>query len=795
MSSRLLKFVLVVAALLLFTACKKVTPTPIPTPIATEPPAAEVITCPPDYLAAPVLTGPAPEALVDSLTPSLTWSFPDVPYPDAGSSTLCIPEQYKVDVLRGPFFRDNLGSTLTGKVTSFTTPALLPGQQYLWGVTGISGGTLGPPPAFRLFYTGETCDPAAFLAPELMSPANHATVSTLEPLLYWENPGDCVPANYFLDFSADPTFVTGNLGGTLPSSDPSSMPNETLSDCTRYYWRMAARSADGSVIGPVSDTFTFRTNTGGCEPEPEHLINGISGRVWEDLCSVPEIGPLPSPLPAGCVSVAGRAVADGIREPGEPGIANVMVRLGEGACPSTGLGVTFTDEYGFYGFEVLPDTTYCVSVDATENISALLPGGWTSPASDSSKASIEMTFPNLEAYFYGMDFGWSYQFGPTVPYTTFEGLVFDDHCAHTLSTDPAMVTEGCLMGSDGIITANGTREGSEEAIANVWITLFHGTCGSPSRIWAGTDKTDDYGRFQFFLPLTEPATNYCISITADTRVNSRVLMPGIWSRPRTVKPLAELDVVAVDATPLTDLFGWDRTISPVGILDRPTYEFSADDYCYFGPGMEYRALRRLSMGDFYTILAVDPSQKWVQIEPDKPLSPYLSCIADPDPPYIQIDDEVTWGMSGNSTGGLSAIFKIDDEVTWGRIGVIDPDPPTLEHILRIDPVGLIGIINPDPPTVQGCGLIDPDPPTDQHALRCWVPILRGNVMGDLLELPRITGPAVIIPPTPTFTPTTPPQQQPPSCSDFTDQTTCNNHANDMQCYWNTYLKPPQCVKQ
>ena len=444
MDSRLFKFVLIAAALLLFTACEKVTPSP--TPIATELPTPVVVTCPPDYLAAPVLTGPAPEALVDSLTPSLTWNYPDVPYPDAGSSTLCIPEQYKVEVLHGPFFRDDLGSVLTGKATSFTTGTLLPGEQYLWGVIGLSEGTPGPSPSYRLFYTGENCDPAAFVAPELMSPANHDAVSTLDPSLYWEYPGDCVPPNYFLDFSTDPTFATGNLGGTLPSSDPSSRASEILADCTRYYWRVAARSLDGSVTGPASDTFTFRTNVGGCEAEPEHLINGISGRVWEDLCAVPEIGPLPSPLPAGCVSTAGGAVADGIREPGEPGIANVMVRLGEGACPSTGLGVTFTDDSGFYGFEVLPETTYCVSVDAQENISALVPGGWTSPATDASLASIEMTFPDVEAYFYNVDFGWSYQFGPTVTYTTFEGLVFDDHCAHTLSTDPAMVTEGCLMG-------------------------------------------------------------------------------------------------------------------------------------------------------------------------------------------------------------------------------------------------------------------------------------------------------------------------------------------------------------
>ena len=268
-------------------------------------------------------------------------------------------------------------------------------------------------------------------------------------------------------------------------------------------------------------------------------------------------------------------MADGIREPGEPGIADVMVRLGEGACPSTGLGVTFTDDSGLYDFEVLPDSTYCVSVDTSENTSVLVPGGWTSPATDASQASIEMTFPDVEAYFYNVDFGWSYQFGPTLPYTTFEGLVFDDHCAHTLSTDPTMVTEGCLMGDDGIIAANGTREDSEAGIADVRVMLYQGRCDNPSRTWLGSDDTDADGKFQFFLPLSTTVTEYCLSITGDSRVNSRMLMPGVWSRPRTLKPLVELDVVVADTSPLTDLFGWDRTISPVGIIDRPTYEFTA----------------------------------------------------------------------------------------------------------------------------------------------------------------------------------------------------------------------------
>ena len=776
MSSRLLKFVLIVAALLLFTACEKVTLTPIPTPFATEPPAPEVITCPPEYLAAPVLTGPAPEALVDSLTPSLTWSFPDVPYPDASSLTLCIPEQYKVDVLRGPFFKDNLGTTLTGEVTSFT-PTLLPGQQYLWGVTGLSGGTLGPPPAYRLLYTGAACEPSAFLAPELLSPANHATVSTLEPTLYWENLADCVPANYFLDLSADPTFVTGNLGGTLPSSDPSSRPSEILADCTRYYWRVAARSADGSVIGPVSDTFTFRTNTGSCDPDPEVVQNGISGHVWHDLCNVPVGSPAPDPLPPGCVSSgSGGAKADGIRTTGEPGLADVMVRLGAGTCPGTGMGITFTNADGFYYFEDVPAGEYCISVDAADSSSILTDGSWTSPDSSGSLAYGPLSVPAVEAYFYNVDFGWDFNDGTLVEYTQYNGTVFDDVCGHTMSTNASYATEGCVMGTDGFISANGTMDSGEAGIENVQAILYQGTCTSPSRRWLGATRTDANGEFHFLLPKPDEINNYCIGLYGNSRTNSTTLMPGLWTVPRTMTPDAEIDVAVSSTSPLTGSMGWDRRFVILPIADLlPFFEVNIEDFCYEGPGLNFKAITRLPLGNIFSITAIDPPGRWLQVDPNQPNNPTPNCIIDPDPPgRIAIDDDIAWGDNA-----------IDDDIAW--LVMIDDD--IAWSLLSKD----IGVTR-TPDILKVCEVIDPEPPHSIQLPRCWVSILRGNVTGDLLSLPRLTGP-IIITPTPTVTPTTPPQQQPPSCSDFTDQTTCNNHANDMQCYWNTYLKPPQCVKQ
>jgi CSLREA domain-containing protein len=54
--------------------------------------------------------------------------------------------------------------------------------------------------------------------------------------------------------------------------------------------------------------------------------------------------------------------ADGSHQGSEPGYANVNVRLGQGACGSTGLMNTSTSSNGTFSFSGLPAGTYCVSV-------------------------------------------------------------------------------------------------------------------------------------------------------------------------------------------------------------------------------------------------------------------------------------------------------------------------------------------------------------------------------------------------------------------------------------------------
>jgi hypothetical protein len=139
------------------------------------------------------------------------------------------------------------------------------------------------------------------------------------------------------------------------------------------------------------------------------LWGGISGLVWHDLCSPGEHGATPTP---GCVPLGGLGGygANGIYESGEPGIAGVLIHLGSGACPSTGLSTTTSGATGGYSFSGLAPGTYCVSSNVLENASILVPGGWTYPnTGEWARHTVVVTPGDMLT---GINFGFDYQFLP-----------------------------------------------------------------------------------------------------------------------------------------------------------------------------------------------------------------------------------------------------------------------------------------------------------------------------------------------------------------------------------------------
>ena len=106
-------------------------------------------TCANSSLLAPVQTGPAMWAVVNSLSPTLSWTYPDAS---------CNPQGYAIRLETGPFFTDSLGGG-TGNPSTTWGPGspLQPGREYAWGVRAINGTTLGPFAGSSYFFTGPMC--------------------------------------------------------------------------------------------------------------------------------------------------------------------------------------------------------------------------------------------------------------------------------------------------------------------------------------------------------------------------------------------------------------------------------------------------------------------------------------------------------------------------------------------------------------------------------------------------------------------------------------------------------------
>ncbi len=265
-------------ALFLLLALSSCIPTGMPTGAST---------CPTASLKVVTLTGPINWEVMNTLSPSLNWSYPD---------PTCKPEGYAIHLYAVPNYTDDLGGGTGNPSTSWGPGSpLQPGKEYNWGVQAINGITLGPIEESGSFFTGPLCGNATLSAPTLLEPADKSVVTGSTPEFYWQYPDPCLPQGYQIDLSTDITFADNHLGGTR--SIPSGLwnPREGLADCTVYYWRVAATIGTymgrdtgldfgtpipGAPLGPYSPIFSFTTNfKGACltiSPTPTAMVPGFS---------------------------------------------------------------------------------------------------------------------------------------------------------------------------------------------------------------------------------------------------------------------------------------------------------------------------------------------------------------------------------------------------------------------------------------------------------------------------------------------------------------------------------------
>ncbi|MDX9992531.1 MAG: hypothetical protein RBS68_10850 [Anaerolineales bacterium] len=258
------------------------------------------------------------------------------------------------------------------------------------------------------------CPSDALLAPVLVSPSDGGSVASISPTLTWAYPdAACNPAGYRIDLSVDESFSDTSLSGGTGNPSTSWGPGSELENCQVYHWRVAA--INDTTLGPFSAGQSFRVEETGsdCPPVAPPPSASIGGIIWHDLCATPfESG---GALPAGCVTLPdGGMQANGIREPGEPGIANVEVRLHFGACTDPVVATQRSGSFGEYVFDgILAFGAHCVSIDSTSepNASILIPGSWTFPMG--STGSTATANANLESGSnIQQDFGWDYQLLP-----------------------------------------------------------------------------------------------------------------------------------------------------------------------------------------------------------------------------------------------------------------------------------------------------------------------------------------------------------------------------------------------
>ena len=538
--------------------------------------------CDPNTLIPPALVSPQNGSITASLQPMLEWASPG--YSNSNDlqevRQLCSTSGFNIYLSSGPFFQDDLGGQ-TGGVPAMNSPytrtwtpgtPLEPAREYRWSIRPISQGMEGPASEVNTFFTGPSCESGSLSAPIPVSPLNHWVVGDPADLkLSWTYPDGCVPDSYNVEISPIMLFDGSPLNGNTGIPTTSWVPTHILEDCTPYYWRVKAVK-DGQT-GQGSQVYTFRVDlTGTCAP----LTTGsIQGTVWEDQCGGPGAGtPMPDPLPLGCALTSSNTLfTNQAYDPGEPGIPGLVVNLGLGACPSTGLRAVPTWQDGMFNFYMIAPGTYCVSVDTKDPMSGpiLLPGNWTVPADAIGFALANQTVTvSAGQDIKSVDFGWWYKYGTGWGSTnaTVFGLVWHDMCAYTPGDPiPDPLPAGCIIDQWGNVHADAVHQSDEPGIAGVVVDIGPGDCPSAGLAAAVTDANGYY----VFNEMA--AGKYCLRIDpAHDSSNESILMPGSW----TVIPSGHegmtfraISLVANHTLPGQD-FGWDYDDLPLTPTPTPT---------------------------------------------------------------------------------------------------------------------------------------------------------------------------------------------------------------------------------
>ncbi|HSH01603.1 MAG TPA: NBR1-Ig-like domain-containing protein [Anaerolineae bacterium] len=278
--------------------------------------------------------------------------------------------------------------------------------------TAVAGPTVTPRPPCR--------DEATFVG-DMTLPDNSRVAVGAEVTKVWRlrNAGTCT---WGPGYTA--VWVGGEqLGGEETGLTETVLPGEMVdvrvglvmpTEVGNYRGEWKLRNPEGALFGIEGGQGAFWLQVVVVAAEAAEVTTGettgsVAGRVWHDICFVVGEPAVPTD---GCVLMEVESVdiyrANGVVERNEPGIGEVLVTLGHGACPSPLIAATTkTGGDGRYRFDDVRPGEYCVMVDTTlaTNGERLLPGGWTWPALGVGLTTVMVASGEVRE---GVDFGWDF---------------------------------------------------------------------------------------------------------------------------------------------------------------------------------------------------------------------------------------------------------------------------------------------------------------------------------------------------------------------------------------------------
>ncbi len=220
------------------------------------------------------------DIVVDSLTPGLTWDYPD---------TGCTPNHYDIAITHVETRYQAEADSRSYNVP--VSAGLQPGHTYWWSVLpNTADDQPGGGQVVTVFTTGPACAPGTdVLPPMLVNPPDGAELrSDRNPLgIVWENQMNCWPGGgIHLQISKRPDFSPPLEIDSAIIHESTWFPFEEppFTDCTRYFWRVGLGPAGGGEpVYSETRSFTLRLTDVVC---PVRLITPIPPDLHIPLAGV-----------------------------------------------------------------------------------------------------------------------------------------------------------------------------------------------------------------------------------------------------------------------------------------------------------------------------------------------------------------------------------------------------------------------------------------------------------------------------------------------------------------------------